>query len=335
MSNPFSSARSEAGAGTIHLAMLPPNTPRLKTLNYQYPLKLVSPAPLRTEEHPYHLIHTVYLLTYGGGLVAGDAVDLHVTVEAGTRLVLLTQGSTKLFKSPSRDLTSKQQMSMGIAPDSALCYLPDPVQPFERSSFQQQQIYNIMQVSAGASRNGSLCVLDWVSNGRPANGENWSFYDYGSKNELYLSAADGSRKLLLRDNVSLDHAGTENSIALRMDGLAVYGTLMLYGSRFEPLGQYFMNEYNALPRIGGRKWDSGSESGDDGDIDAASVRRAERQGKETLDGLLWSAAAVRGCVVVKFGAREIEHGRQWLRSMLLEEGSIVREFGERALLCLR
>lgn len=336
MSNAPLSKASNAGTGTIHLALLPPNTPRLRTLNYQYPLKLVSPSPLRTEEYPHHLIHTVYLLTYGGGLVAGDAVDLGITVERTTRLVLLTQGSTKLFKSPSRDVRSKQRMSVEIAPGAALCYLPDPVQPFKKSSFSQQQLYSILQTSSSQEdAHGSLCALDWVSNGRPANGENWSFHHYGSKNEIYLRNQDGGRKLLLRDNALLDDENVENSVAARMDGLAVYGTLMLYGQLFEHLGQFFMREFKALPRIGGRKWDTGSDSGDDIDVDPALVRRGERQRQESVDGLLWSAADVRGCVVVKFGARELEHARKWLRNMLLEEGTVARDFGERSLLCLR
>ena len=95
-----------------------------------------------------------------------------------------------------------------------------------------------------------------------------------------------------------------------------------------------MSEFKALPRIGGRKWDSGSESGEE-DTDASFVRRATRHRQETIDGVLWSAASVRGCVVVKFGARELEGGRRWVRSMLVEEGTVVREFSERALLCLR
>lgn len=335
MSTPFSTAASNAGAGTIHLALLLPSTPRLKTLNYQYPLKLISPAPSRTEENPHHLVHTVYLLTYGGGLVAGDAIDLSVTVEQSTRLILLTQGSTKLFKSPARNVTSQQRMTVAMAKGSALCYLPDPVQPFERSSFEQRQTYNISGTPNEHESKGSICVLDWVSNGRPANGEDWSFYHYSSKNEIWSSDAQGGGKLLLRDSVTLDDGDLLGGISLRMGGLAVYGTLMLHGPLFEHLGEFFMNEFHALPRIGARKWDSGSDSGDDGDIDATVARRAERQRTDATEGLLWSTATVRGCVVVKFGAREIEHGRRWLRTMLLEEGSVVREFGQRALLCLR
>lgn len=276
----------------------------------------------------------MYLLTYGGGLVAGDAIDLRVTIEKSARLILLTQGSTKLFKSPSRDVLSGQSTTVDLAPGSALCYLPDPVQPFESSCFEQQQIYNI-EISSSSNMNGaSLCVLDWVSNGRPANGENWSFLRYGSRNEIYLSHPDGKRRLLLRDNIILDKQDTEGSIAKRMHDLAAYGTLILYGPLFQSLGQYFMDELKALPRIGGRKWDSGSESGEE-DVEPAVARRTVRQRQETIDGLLWSAASVRGCVVVKFGARSVETGKRWLASMLTEDGTVPREFGERALLCLR
>ena len=331
MSNPFAPTQSKPGSGTIHLALLDSNTPRLRTVNYQYPLKLVSPAPMRADDQ---LVHTVYLLTYGGGLVAGDSIDLHVNIEETTRLVLLSQGSTKLFKSPAREIVSKQCMTIDLAPGSALCYLPDPVQPFEKSSFEQKQTYNIVIPPESLTATGSLCVLDWVSNGRPANGENWSFFHYGSTNEVFLSESSGKQRLLLRDAVLLDDGGNDYSIAARMDGLAVFGTLILYGPLFKSLGQFFMGEFKSLPRIGGRKWDSSSESGDE-DVDPSVARRLERQRQEKEDGLLWSAASVRGCVVVKFGARELEHARRFLRSMLVEEGTVQNSFGERALFCLK
>ena len=336
MSNPFLSAKSKPGHGTIHLALLPPTLPKLKTVSYQYPLKVVAPAPVYTEADDSRLVHTVYLLTYGGGLVAGDCIDLSVTIEATTRLVLLTQGSTKLFKAPSRGVVSKQRMNVQLEPHSALCYLPDPVQPFQRSCFEQRQIYNITLPNhdAASTGTGSLCALDWVCNGRPANGENWSFHHYASRNEVHLQTPGGGRKLLLRDNILLDDCGSEATLAARMAGQATFGTLILYGPLFATLGHFFVDEFKQLPRIGGRKWDSGSESGDEA-VDSLTIWRTARQRRDATDGLLWSAASVRGCVVVKFGARAVEDGKRWLRSMLSREGSVVRECGERALLCLK
>lgn len=335
MSNPFLSSASKPGHGTIHLALLPPNTPRLKTVSYQYPLKLISPSTFHVPDDESRRVHTVYLLSYGGGLVAGDTIDLNVILEANTRLVLLTQGSTKLFKAPGRDVLTTQRMTVDVAPTSALCYLPDPVQPFERSNFEQTQVYNILPSRDGSGL-GNLCVLDWVCNGRPANGENWSFYRYGSRNEIYTSQPNGKCRLLLRDNVVLDDDGVDNSIATRMDGQAVFGTLILFGPLMRSLGEFFMEEFKVLPRIGGRKWDSGSDCGDgEDDIEPAVARRLVRQRQEVEDNVLWSAASVRGCVVVKFTAPEVEAGKSWLRNMLLEEGSVRTMFGDRAFLCLR
>lgn len=362
MRNPFPPTTSNPGNGIVHLALLPPSTPVLRTIAYQYPLKLISPAPLTvtpsktiakspSDNAQTHLVHTLYLLTYGGGIVAGDTISLQITLESFTRLVLLTQGSTKIFKSPGRDLLSRQDMTANISPGAALCYLPDPVQPFEQSAFQQKQTYNILlgDRSEGKETRGSMCVLDWVCQGRRARGENWHFWKYASRNEVWLvesqtNAVDGqldngakdTRRLLLRDNVLLD-TGKDvevGSIARRMDALGAFGTLILFGPHFNELGKFFMDEFKILPRIGGRKWDSGSDDGQE-EIDASEVKRKERQRQETVDGLLWTAAAVRGCVVVKFGAREVEGGKRWLRGMLEAEGSVPDQFGERCLMCLR
>lgn len=361
MSNPFPITRPRPGHGIIELALLPPSTPVLRTLAYQYPLKLISPAALAlsNENEAAHLIHTIFVLTYGGGLVAGDSIDLHVSLAGATRLVMLTQGSTKIFKSPNRDVVTRQSMSMEIAPGAGLVYLPDPVQPFEKSAFEQRQVYNIVVPGGGVDDEGqqlgSLCALDWVCEGRSARGEKWSFWRYASRNEVFIvSAGDGQqqngdgelgeqgktgqqKRLLLRDNVLLDavEEGIVDGIASRMDNLGVFGTLILYGELFSSLSLFFMDEFKLIPRIGARKWDTGSDSGTEEEVDQAEVGRKARQKQETVDGLLWTAASVRGCVVVKFGAREVEGGKRWLRRMLETEGSVVRQFGERALLCLR
>jgi urease accessory protein len=57
----------------------------LTELSSSYPLKLLSPRL------PPHNVAVVYCLTYGGGLVAGDRVNLKADVREGAALVLLTQ----------------------------------------------------------------------------------------------------------------------------------------------------------------------------------------------------------------------------------------------------
>jgi len=203
---------------------------------------------------------------------------------------------------------------------------------------------------------GSLCALDWVCQGRKARGEKWNFWGYGSRNEVWLQAEDGAaggRRLSLRDNLllhdenqaafndangsSADGEGREDSqmpsFASRMDNLGVYGTLCLHGPLFAKLGAFFMDEFKLLPRIGGRKWDTDDDKPVI-DEHGHEFRRKIRQKQETADGLLWTVSCLRDCTVVKFGAREVEGGKRWLKRMFEEEASVVRHFGERALLCL-
>ena len=332
-SNPFEASFSKPGHGLIHLALLPPSKPVLQQLSYQYPLKLVAPS-VTTVASPHdsskdESVHTVYLLTYGGGIVGGDTVHLGVRLENTTRLVLLTQGSTKVFKSKSKEVLSGQYMTSNVGEHAVLCYLPDPVQPFEHSAFEQRQIYHI------AARNANLCVCDWVSEGRPARHEKWSFLTYASRNEVWLrrKKEEDEPRLLLRDNMILEHGKTTHQSVLdRMHGLGVFGTLIIHGPRFQNLGEYFMFEFKLLPRIGSKQWD---KKPPESERDPAEVRRAVRVERENKDGLLWTAAATRGFVVVKFGAREVEGAKRWLKSMLSDEGSVEREVGERAFLCLR
>lgn len=85
-----------ANTAKEHVAIVPPGTGRITThlagseavlseLSSSYPLKLLSPKLSRPN------VAIVYVLTYGGGLVAGDRVSLDVDVREGAVLVLLTQ----------------------------------------------------------------------------------------------------------------------------------------------------------------------------------------------------------------------------------------------------
>lgn len=335
--SPFTASTIKPGEGSIHVAVLPPDRPVLQKLSYQYPLKLVAPEPLPPPElvdedgsHAPKLVHTVFLLSYGGGIVAGDSIDLIVRLESKTRLALLTQGSTKIFKTQDPKRLSRQHMTAHIATESALVYLPDPVQPFAQTAFSQSQVYYL------ENGQGNLCVCDWVTSGRSARGENWDLYEYRSRNEVWAESQgmDGASKkrLLLRDNLILDSKGhTGMAFAERMDGYSIFGTLIVSGSLFLSLSKYFLAEFEALPRIGGRDWGDSVNR----ELSPHEQWRAQRQQREKDDGVIWSAANVRSFTVVKFASKEVEGARNWLRDMMVDEGSMARSFGERAFLCLK
>lgn len=168
----------------------------------------------------------------------------------------------------------------------------------------------------------SLGLLDWVSEGRGARGESWALGVWRGRNEVWIVDApteerEERKRLLLRDSVILSGEGLKN----KMENLGVFGTLILVGPLLQNLADFFLSEFTLLPRIGSRDW---------GDASSEEVKwRKERQEREKRDGVLWTVAKVRGgrATVVKFGARDVEGGREWLGGMLREEGTVGREFG--------
>ncbi|WOO77392.1 Urease accessory protein D [Vanrija pseudolonga] len=164
------------GAGHLHLSHAP--RAHFSTQRAAYPLKLLTPNSLPSQPQNVRL---AYSLAYGGGLVAGDLVQLDVKVDDGCGLVLLTQGSTKVFKHRpgmrpkshqiSRIVsagdgpapTTRQRLHIALEPGAFLLLMPDSLSPFRASSYAQAQ-----RVTLPADGSASALVLDWVNSGRGA-----------------------------------------------------------------------------------------------------------------------------------------------------------------------
>ncbi len=328
--SPFAPSASSPGIGKIRVSGLPPRKQILTELTYQYPLKLIAPDPHTSTGDPQHTVTVVFLLTYGGGLVGGDKIQLDVALENDTRLVLVTQGSTKLFKSPTRSVVSAQTLNVTVAEGASLCYLPDPTQPFAESVYEQKQTFWV-----GSSTSSSLCVLDWVSEGRRARGESWTLWSWKSRNEVREVAGNNGRsRLLLRDAVTLGGSAPQPGAGImeKTDGMGVFGTLILGGPVFTKLATFFLDEFKDQPRIGAKIWSDGKAQTP---VSEAVVAKERRLRREKEDGLLWTAADVRGFTVVKFSARQVDGARQWLSDMTRQEDTIEKEFGHQALIGLR
>ena len=120
-------------------------------------------------------------------------------------------------------------------------------------------------------------------------------------------------------------------LANKSNNMGIFGTLIVYGPVFKKLGEFLVEEFDRQPRIGGQNWTTTDNGTQVNGIDPTDqVRLREKQ-----DGLLWTAANLRGFVVVKFGVMEIDGARRWLRGLLTREGTVERVFGHQALICLR
>jgi urease accessory protein len=148
------------------------------------PLRLLTPA-----NHGHAA--WIFLSTYGGGFVGGDAVDVGIEVGPGATALVQTQASTKVYRSPKGAAST---LHARVAAGARLLVLPDPTVCFAGATFEQSQTFEL-------EHDASLVVMDWVTAGRRAMGERWAFDRYVSR----LTVRRTSR-LLVTDAMVLDAA---------------------------------------------------------------------------------------------------------------------------------
>lgn len=157
---------------------------------------------------------TVCMVTFGGGLVDGDAVRLDVTVEENATLVLCTQSSTKVYR-------GRSTQSVRARVRGTFVWLPDPVACFRGSRFEQT-------LDVALEGAGSCVLLDGFTSGRAAYGERWDFDAFATRTRV---SRDG--RPCVHDALRLD--ASDGSIGERMDRFDAFATLVAVGPRVAPL----------------------------------------------------------------------------------------------------
>ncbi|KAF8930209.1 hypothetical protein BGZ58_008383 [Dissophora ornata] len=125
----------------------------------------------------------VYMITYGGGLLADDHADLQIVLQRHARLLILGQGYTKIYKSLSPDHPpASQTLHSTVAPGAFFLFLGPPVVACENSSvflrhevLLQAQRKMVVGLENGATKSQmeddedelpNCVVLDWITGGR-------------------------------------------------------------------------------------------------------------------------------------------------------------------------
>jgi urease accessory protein len=174
-----------------------------------------------------------YTTTYGGGLLAGDAVDLQVQVEAGASLFLGSQASTKIYRSPD-GIPTRQRFQLQVADDAVAVVLPDPVTPFAEAVHEQEQE---LRLSAGAA----LIWSDGVTSGRAARNERWSCTRHRTRLRLFV--AD---RLVLHEGLDLS-AGLSRPLVERMGSIGAMSTMLIGGPALRGRAEALLAECAARP----------------------------------------------------------------------------------------
>ena len=205
----MTNAAQRDGYGDVHIQNVY-GTPVISRQVCRYPVKIIC-----TPSTPDNKCISIFMLSYGGGLVSGDKVNMNFIFGEGVKGSLLTQGSTKVFKQLHPSHITQTQITVEVQ-DHALCtFIPDPVQPFAGSYYRQLQTFKL-------SLEASIVVLDWTTSGRAAFERDWSLQYYRSRNDFYKDS-----QLLTRDTMQIEGHGVNE----KMKGCGCFATLFLYGPK--------------------------------------------------------------------------------------------------------
>jgi urease accessory protein len=111
--------------------------------------------------------------SFGGGLVQGDQIKLHVQVDDGAAAFVSTPGHQRAYRGHTEALVEAH-----VGPDALLVFLPEPISCFENATHRQRALVHL---APGAS---VVWVDAWTS-GRYGTGERFAFGELDMRTELH------------------------------------------------------------------------------------------------------------------------------------------------------
>ena len=118
----------------------------------------------------------VYLANPTGGMLGNDLHTVSVEVCSGGKAHITTQNATKIFSMTQG--SASQQVNLTVSAGCYLEYLPDPIIPFQASSFEQ---ITSIRISPG----GTLLHAEVLTPGRVAMGESFQYQRLASRIVAY------------------------------------------------------------------------------------------------------------------------------------------------------
>lgn len=335
----------------------------LTMCSFTFPLKLLVPREAarnatlaitrQQQQGQVKAVSAIYVVGYGGGLVSGDSVSLDVDVGSRCTALVLTQGSTKVFKTRNSAPTttvstatyaSAQQTAVAttgvtagtkqvyrflVRPNSTLILLPDPVTCFAEARYDQVQRFDLRDRTTS-----SLVVLDWITSGRhsvpPASSRSAPKLDH-----LDSHSSNLPRRSMLKDYTpatrtaelwSFSSYRSRNEVRLPSVGVVARDVLLLEGddlaTRCSPYGCY------ATLLLAGPDANETITR-----LEDEFERIQQRLTTHLPEPVLWSMSQVEGAVrVVRIAGENAEAVKAWLYARLSAlQGVVGRDLYRQAL----
>lgn len=226
--------------------------------------------------------------------------------------VTTLKGSTKVFKTrpgqrlacirplehtssptPLDDSLTSQTIQYTVRSRSSLFLLPDPVTCFRSASYNQIQKFHV-------APDASIVILDWLTSGRKALGEDWAFTRYYSENEVFIGGKRWARDvMLLEADESQSDSLPRRTLGERLAPYSCYAMVLLYGAEVQNIVENLRATFEAITVFKRRVpedliWSFSR-------VDFRDVEESVREGavvrvagKETEQVKMWLKEALRG-----------------------------------------
>ncbi|HHF5334840.1 TPA: urease accessory protein UreD [Haemophilus influenzae] len=181
------------------------------------------------------------------GLLAGDRVDIQITLEKSTALSLNTQAFTRVQAMNEGD-SAEQITRIALAENSRLFYLPHPLVLHKDSVFKQQT-----QIEMGEQ--SELIYGEIVAIGRVLNDERFAFRQFSSHLKIYALQNDDKKRPLVSDCIQWLPSKMNLTALSQMENYSHQGSLIYLHlgkssleikQQVQALQQQFMEEQGLL-----------------------------------------------------------------------------------------
>ncbi|MFT5130956.1 MAG: urease accessory protein [Rhodothermales bacterium] len=156
--------------------------------------RAIQPLKILQSKCPSDACYAV-ISNYGGGIVAGDQIQLDIDCGPDSRFCLGTQAHTRVYKSDNRPTSQTVSLRVGKKGLAVIC--ADPLVLHEGAIFQQRWDCQLAE-------SADLVLIDWLSAGRIRRGESFAFERF--ETELRLRSEG---ELVLLDRLRLEPAAQE------------------------------------------------------------------------------------------------------------------------------
>lgn len=159
-----------------------------------------------------------FMLSLGGGFVAGDVYENKFVLEEQAKVILTTQAPNKVFKSP-KQIPAVQKTSIHLEEGSQLEYISDSLIAYEDACYVQDTRIDMAE-------SASLVYVDGITSGWAPSGERFKYEEVKLKTHIYMNG-----KPVVLDYLKLTPKTSKMQALGMLEEYTQFGTMMVIDTR--------------------------------------------------------------------------------------------------------